>query len=392
MTRPIPTWQTDLFSHESVRDARAVDDALREATPVAQLEDGTYIVTRYADVAAGLMDWKTFSNASRPWHDPDSLRPEILLTEDPPAHTRARTVLGNALSPRALEAMRAAFETDAATLVDGLCEREGEVIDAVSEITARFVYKVLPDVLGLPEEGRDQMHAFSHAVWATMGPPNALFDEAMEGAGPLLDWCERVTSREALAPGSVGMEMYRAADEGRVTEVEAKLLVQTILSAGADTTVLTMANAIGAFARFPDQYDRVRADPKLIRNAFDESLRWDSPSRMAGRITTRDVEIEGHVIPAGSRTGLLFAAANRDPRFWDDPDAFDVGRDVRRQVGWGYGVHACVGRTLAQMEASALLGAIVARIARFEPAGEIEPWMTTIGHGPAKLPVRFTVA
>jgi len=188
------------------------------------------------------------------------------------------------------------------------------------------------------------------------------------------------------------MEMYRAADEGRVTEAEAKLLVQTILSAGADTTVLTMANAIGAFALFPDQYDRVRADPKLMRNAFDESLRWDSPSRMAGRITTRDVEIEDHVIPAGSRTGLLFAAANRDPRFWDDPDAFDVGRDVRRQVGWGYGVHACVGRTLAQMEASALLGAIVERIARFEPAGEIEPWMTTIGHGPAKLPVRFTVA
>jgi cytochrome P450 len=392
MAREIPTWDVDIFSHDSVRNARAVDDALREATPVARLTDGTYIVTRYADVSAGLMDWKTFSNASRPWHDPDSLRPEILLTEDPPAHTRARTVLGNALSPRALETMRTAFEADAATLVDALCDREGDVVDAVSEITARFVYKVLPDVLGLPEEGREHMHAFSHAVWATMGPPGALFDEAMEGAGPLLEWCERVTSRDALAPDSVGMEMYRAANEGRVTEVEAKLLVQTILSAGADTTVLTMANAIGAFARFPEQYDRVRADPKLIRNAFDESLRWDSPSRMAGRITTRDVEIEDHVIPAGSRTGLLFAAANRDPRFWDDPDAFDVGRDVRRQVGWGYGVHACVGRTLAQMEATALLGAIVARIARFEPAGAVEPWMKTIGHGPAKLPVRFAVA
>ena len=392
MPREIPLYEGDLFSRESVRDARAVDDALREATPVARLADGTIVVTRYADVSAGLMDWKTFSNRSRPWHDPNSVRPEILLTEDPPAHTRARTVIGNALSPRALEAMRVAFEAEAEALVNELVSRAGETVDAVAEITARFVYKVLPDVLGLPDKGRENMHAFSHAVWATMGPPNALFDEAMEGAGPLLDWCARVTTRDAIAPGSVGAEMYAAADEGRITEEEAQLLVMTILSAGADTTVLTMANAIGAFARFPDQYDRVRGDPKLLRNAFDESLRWDSPSRLAGRIATRDVAIEDYVIPEGSRTGLLFAAANRDPRAWDRPDEFDVGRDVRRHVGWGYGVHACVGRTLAQLEAGALLGAIARRITRFEPAGEAEPWMTTIGHGPAKLPVWFALA
>jgi cytochrome P450 len=85
---------------------------------------------------------------------------------------------------------------------------------------------------------------------------------------------------------------------------------------------------------------------------------------------------------------LLFAAANRDGRKWIDPDRFDLGRDVRGQVGWGAGVHMCVGRTLAQLEADAMLGAMLPRIQRFEPAGDPEPWMTTIGHGPAKLPVR----
>ena len=238
----------------------------------------------------------------------------------------------------------------------------------------------------------ENMHAFGHAVWATMGPENELFAEAMEGAGPLLAWCDKATSREHLAPDSLGMAMYEAADDGRITAEEAKLLVQVILSAGADTTVLTMANAIGAFARFPDQYERVRADPKMMRNAFDESLRWDSPSRWAGRIAMRDVAVEDYVIPAGTRTGLMFAAANRDPRFWDDPDAFDVGRDVRKHVGWGYGVHACVGRTLAQMEATALLGAFAREVEAIEIVGEVEPWMTTIGHGPARMPVRFRVA
>jgi cytochrome P450 len=188
------------------------------------------------------------------------------------------------------------------------------------------------------------------------------------------------------------MEMFRAADRGQVTQDEAKLLVGILLSAAADTTVMTMATAIRAFCLFPDQYALLRSDPGLARAAFDESLRWDSPSRMAGRIAMRDVEIDGITIPKGERCGLMFAAANRDPRKWADPDRFDIRRDHRGHVGWGYGVHACVGRVLAQLEADALLGAIIRHIERFEAAGEPEPWMTTIGHGPAKLPVRFRAA
>jgi cytochrome P450 len=188
------------------------------------------------------------------------------------------------------------------------------------------------------------------------------------------------------------MQMFLAADRGEITQDEAKLLVGILLSAAADTTIITMANAIRAFSIYPDQYQLVRANPSLVRAAFEESLRWDSPSRMAGRIAMRDVEIDGIVIPQGERCGLMFAAANRDPRKWTDPDRFDVQRDNRGHVGWGYGVHSCVGRVLAGLEADALLGAIARHIERFEPAGEPEPWMTTIGHGPEKLPVRVFAA
>jgi cytochrome P450 len=150
-----------------------------------------------------------------------------------------------------------------------------------------------------------------------------------------------------------------------------------------------MATTIGAFARFPQVYAEARAEPRLMRAAFEECLRWDSPSRMAGRITTREVAIEGTVIPAQTRVGLLFAAANRDPRAWQDPETFDVHRDLKRSVGFGYGLHACVGRALAQLEASTLLNQFARRVARVEIAGPEEPWMTTIGHGPARLPVRL---
>jgi len=386
----IPLYDVDLFSHESVRNARAVDDALRETSAVVRLRDGTVLVSRYADVSAGLADWKTFSNTSRPWHDPSSVRPEILLTDDPPRHTRVRAIIADTLSTRALERLRPSFEQQAVAVFDAVCARSGETLDAVADVAQPFVSRVLADLLGLPEEdGREHMNDFGHIVWATMGPPNELYDEAMSGAAPIIEWLDRVCDRKRLRPDGVGEQIFAAADAGTVTPEEAKLLVQTVLSAGADTTVITMAATIGAFGKFPDQYELVQGDPKLMRNAFDECLRWDSPSRMAGRITTREVQIEDFTLPAGQRTGLLFAAANRDPRAWDRPDAFDVGRDVRKSVGFGYGIHACVGRSLALLEASTLLGELQRRIARIEIAGQEEPWMTTIGHGPAKLPVRL---
>jgi 4-methoxybenzoate monooxygenase (O-demethylating) len=383
----------DIFSHDAVRNARAVDDRLRELGPVVRLaRENITMLARYEHVSKGLADWKAFSSTSRPWHDPKSVRPELLLTDDPPKHTGVRAVVANALSPKALSKMSEAFRADAEELVVKLKDRSGATIDAVGDITQPFVYKVLPDLLGLPQKGREHMYAFGHMVWATMGPMNELFQEAMQNTGPVIEWATACCERENLHPEGLGMEMFRAADRGQVTHDEAKLLVGILLSAAADTTVMTMATAIRAFCLFPDQYALLRSDPSLVRAAFDESLRWDSPSRMAGRIAMRDLEIEGIAIPKGERCGLMFAAANRDPRKWADPDRFDIRRDHRGHVGWGYGVHACVGRVLAQLEADALLGALIRHIERFEAAGDPEPWMTTIGHGPAKLPVRFRPA
>jgi 4-methoxybenzoate monooxygenase (O-demethylating) len=391
MGREICVSDDDPFGASAVRVARAVDDRLRELAPAVKLSrENITLVTRYQHVSAGLLDWKRFSSTSRPWHDPQSVRPELLLTDDPPKHTAVRAVIAAALSPKALAQMGEAFRVDAEALVLRLKEKAGTTIDAMAQITRPFVYKVLPDLLGIPLEGRENMYAFGNMVWATLGPVNELFHSAMQDTGPVIEWVERCCSRENLAPGSLGMQMFLAADRGEIRPEEAKLLVGILLSAAADTTVMTLGNVIRAFALFPEQYQLVRSDASLVRPAFEESLRWDSPSRLAGRITLQDVEIEGVVIPKGERCGLMFAAANRDPRRWSQPDRFDVRRDNRGHLGWGQGIHACVGRVLAGLEADALLGAIARHIRSFEMAGEPEPWMTAIGHGPEKLPVRFT--
>ena len=393
MPREIPDYPIDIFTPPAVRNAREVDDALREFAPAVRLHDGVVMIARHEHVTKGLLDWKSFSSTSRPWHDPNSPRPEILLTDDPPRHTQVRKVVADALSPRALERVKGIFEEAAREFVAELREREGQAVDAVGEITQAYIFRVLPDILGLPQEGRHHMHGFSQMVWATMGPPGELFDEAMDNDfSGVVAWLERTCERDALDPEGIGAEFFRAADRGQVTLAEAKLLLQTVLSAGADTTYLTMANAIRAWALFPEEYAKLRAEPKKLRGAFDESLRWDSPSRMAGRIATVDVEIDDMVVPAGTRCGLMFAAANRDPRYWDAPEEYRIDRDTRHSLGWGYGVHGCVGRVLATMEAQALLGTLVREVERLELAGEYEPWMTTVGHGPMRQPVKLEFA
>lgn len=388
-----PICDLDLFSPESVRNAREVDDMIREMAPAVKLSrENITLIGRFEHVRAGLADWKSFSSTSRPWHDPTSPRPEILLTDDPPRHTDVRQVIGKALSKRNMKRWAERFQADAKTLVDELLDSGNTVIDATHDIGRPYVYKALPDVIGLPEEGREHMEPFGHMVWATLGPINELFEEAMEPAEVVGSWIEAATQRDQLSEGSLGMAMFEAADEGAITEEDALLLVQTLVAASADTTVMTLANTIRAFSLFPDQYDLVRADPSLALKAFDESLRWDSPSRLAGRIATTNFEFDGITIPAGERVGLMFAAANRDPRKWDDPERFDVSRNLAGQLGWGYGVHLCVGRQLALLEAEAILQELAKRIKKFEPAGDVEPWMTTIGHGPASVPVTITPA
>ena len=301
--RPIPEVDIDPFSHDSVRNARAVDDQLRELSPVFKLKgEDILLLGRHAHVAAGLKDWRSFSSTSRPWHDPNSVRPELLLTDDPPKHTRVRAVIANTLTPKALRPQAAAFRADADDIVEAAAAKaaRGETLDAVTDFTQPFVYKVLPDLLGIMQAGREHMYDFGNMVWATMGPMNALFQETMASTGqPVIEWATDACKRENLSAGSLGMAMYEAADRGEITAEEAYLLVGILLSAAADTTVLTLANTLRAFCEFPDQYALLRAEPTLMRAAFEESLRWDSPSRMAGRIAMKDVAVDDYVMPAG---------------------------------------------------------------------------------------------
>jgi hypothetical protein len=214
----------------------------------------------------------------------------------------------------------------------------------------------------------------------------------MANAGPVRDWIMSKCSRAALAPEGLGMQIFQAVDSGELDEAEAGMLVRSFLSAGIDTTVYGLGNALWCFATNPEQWNILRDNPQLIRGAFEEVLRFEAPVQTFFRTTTRDVDVGGVRLGEGEKVLLFLAAANRDPRRWDNADRFDVRRRATGHMTFGTGIHGCVGQAVARLEGEAIFGALAKRVATFELTGEPTRRLNNTLRGLDTLPLRIKAA
>jgi len=386
----VPISDLDPFTVEAIREAQAFDGSLREMASVVYLPQyDIWVVGRHAEVNLVASDWRNYSNTSRPFHDPNSIRPEILLNFDPPEHARVRTVIQKVLAPAVMNRIRDLFVRAADELVERLVASGSVAVNGHRDVAAAYVLKAFPDAIGLPQEGRHHLLHFSDAVFNTFGPPNDILLRGIERGAGAIAWVEANCKRETLAPGGLGAAMYEAADRGTVTEEEAELLVKTMYAAGADTTILGIGSLLRAFAEFPEQWEILKKDPSLSRQAFEEILRYECPARFGGRITVREVEIAGLRVPAEARMMMLWMAAGRDPRRWENADQYDLNRKLSGHVGMGYGVHACVGQSLARLEGECIFAALARKVDRIELIGEPETAINMAAHGYDELPIRL---
>lgn len=366
----VPTSDVDLFSDEEILEPYDTYRALRDAGPVVYLQRyRVWAVARYEEVRAVLRDVETFSSAGGvAVNDPFNQQSVgTTLASDPPEHERLREIVAASLTPRALSGRRAGIEEQADALVTGLVRR-GE-FDAVTELAQVLPLSVVPDFIGLPEEGRDQLLDWANAVFNAIGPMN---DRALAGMPALADlaaYIQRLVEQGALAPGSLGAGVLAAARDGRVPSAQCPALMLDYLAPSLDTTISAVGSAVHLFSTHPDQWEKLRAEPALIPNAFNEVVRLESPIRGFCRHTTRPTSIGGVPLEAGARVLVLFAAANRDERKWKSPEIFDITRRNSDHVGFGHGVHGCAGQGLARIEAHAILGSLVRHVAAFESLG-----------------------
>jgi cytochrome P450 len=356
---------------------------------------GVHALARHEHVHAALADWQTFQSAAgvglanfrheEPWRPPS-----LLLEADPPLHDAPRAVLTRILGPVALRRLREAWAEDARELVDRVVRRTE--FDAVADLAQAFPLRVFPDAVGLGKEGRHRLLPYGDHAFNAFGPPNALVDKGAPRVAELSAWVDGQCARERLAPGGFGAAIWAAADRGDITGEQAPLVVRSLLTAGVDTTVHALGAVLHAFATHPGQWRRLREDPRLARIAFDEAVRWESPVQTFFRTATRDVEIAGTTVPDGGKVLLFLGAANRDPRRWHEPDAFDLSRDPSAHVGFGMGLHQCVGQHVARLEAESLLTALAERVERIEPAAAPRRHLNNTLRAWDSMPVRVRLA
>jgi 4-methoxybenzoate monooxygenase (O-demethylating) len=389
---PSPSLDLDPFDLAVLMDPIACDSAIREAGPAVWLpRHGIWAMGRHEQVHAAFGDWQRFSSAAgtglthtrkqTPWR-----KPSVILEADPPQHTRTRRVLAAVLSPTAMAKLKADFQAAADALVQGLVERRA--FDAAADLAAIFPMQVLPDAVGLPQAGREHLLPYANLNFNAMGPKNLLYDQALAAAGDAPQWVVHQCKRDNLAGPGFGADIFAAHDRGEIDLEEAELLVRVFLTAALDTTIYGIGLALHAFATHPAQWQLLRAEPTRTRAAFDEVLRYTAPSPFICRTTTQAIDVQGVTLGADEKVMLCVAAANRDPRRWDQPDVFDIARRPAGHVAFGVGIHGCVGQMIARLEAEVVLNALRERVRHIELDGTPVPKPTNWLRGYERLPVR----
>lgn len=370
----IPQLDIDPYSEANLLNPYPMHEQLREAGPVVWLTPyKIYACARHQEVHAVLNDWETYISGAgvglTNFNLEEPFRPKsLILEQDPPFHTTTRAILSRILSPKTVMQIRDTFAAVADEMVTR-CLDKGE-IDGIHDLAQPYPLKVFPDAVGVEGEGRENLLLYGDMVFNSMGPRNELLARSTQKVQAVTQWIMDHCQRKMLRPGGFGDQIYQAADAGEISQEHAPMLVRSFLSAGVDTTINGLGNALFCLAHHPEEYAKLHADPSLARPAFEESLRYESTAQTFFRTTSKACELAGVPLAANHKVLTFLAAANRDPRKWPDPDVYRIERRPSGHMALGSGIHGCVGQAIARLEGEVVLTALAKRVKRIEVMGD----------------------
>jgi cytochrome P450 PksS len=377
---------------------------LRETEPVAQLVDPHrqmpfWLLTRYRDVVETARD-------ARLTHEVGKLPEELvkkfrggptqtlnrhLLVMDPPDHTRVRSLVSRAFTPRHIEELRPRITALCSELLESMRARGSA--DFVEAFAFPATITVISELLGVPKEDREQFRVMTNVFFNP--PAQGGMERIRENLERFLGYLERFIELRRHQPQEDLVTALLAVEEqgDRLDTRELLSMVYLLLVAGHETTVHLLSNGLLELIRHPDQLQRLREDRSLIPSAVEELLRYCGPLELSmARFALEDFELYGQSIKAHDVVRLDFLAANRDPEQFPEPDRLDVTRSPNKHVAFGHGIHFCLGAPLARLEAGIAFDLLVERLphVRLAVPPEQLKWRTSAQvRGVTSLPLSF---
>lgn len=389
----VPSWDVDPFTPEILSNPAPYFAELRARGELVYIPKYSVLaVGRYQSTQDVFSDHENFVSSrgvglndfklEEPWR-----KPSIILEVDPPEHTRTRKVMARALSPKVVRDFTDLFKDTAEQIVDQVLEKG--TIEAVTEFAEAYPTTVFPAAVGMRDTNPRFLVDYGAMVFNAVGPDNEIRRKSMSHADEITPWITDACARDRLTDDGLGARIYAEADAGEITQAEAAMLVRSFLSAGVDTTVTGIGSALWCLSQNPDEWEKLKENPKLVRQTFDEVLRYTSPVHTFFRTASCDTEIAGYPVEEGSKILCALGSANLDPEKWDAPEEFRVDRNPRGHLAFGAGIHGCVGQNVARGELAAVLQAMIEKVDRIEPAGQAEWRPNNSIHALDKLPLRL---
>lgn len=386
-------------------DPHTANRALREQKPVHFNEMiEAWIFTRYEDVDAVLMDNRfsaerdnaktrlaEMARAQRANQDFGPFtRVPTMLGSDPPVHTRLRKLVSKAFTPRAVQQLRPRIQEIVDELLDAAAAKG--TFDLVTDLAYPTPVIVIAEMLGVPAEDRGNFKRWSDDIVATLGGPFVSPDTveaARRSVNELVEYLHVIIADRRKEPRDDLISGLIAAEEDGSVLSEDEIHATTILLlvAGNETTTHLISNGAYALLQNRDQWDLLKNDPSLIASAVEELLRYDGPVQATARVATEDIEVGGTTVEAGQVAMVLLGSANRDPGKFPDPERLDITRNPMDHMGFGDGIHFCLGAPLARAEAQIAIGTLVNRFPDLKAVGEPEWGGTFIIRGVHSLQV-----
>lgn len=395
----------DPKSPDVIADPYPVLRRLQTEDPVHRSEIlGGWVLTRYADVRAGLADPRLSADRISPFMSHPSVRakPEVkelgrfvgmwAVFTDPPRHTRLRGLLNRAFTSREVERLRPRIEELVNTLLDRV-SGAGRM-DVIRDFAYPLPVAVIAEMIGVPREDSERFKAWSDELAAFIGSAAATdkYARAARGMTEMRDYFRRMVAARRTQPREDIMSRLITAEErgDALSEDELVATCVMLLFAGHETTTNLIGNGVLALLHNPGELRALRDEPSLAVSAVEELLRYDGPNQAMVRIATEDFDLDGRRIRHGDRLFLMLNAANRDPGQFSDPDRVDLRREPNRHLAFGHGIHFCLGAPLARLEGQIAFPALLRRLPGLALATDSLEWIDSlIFRGVKSLPVSF---